>query len=104
MNGARVHSLGTVLAALAATAAIGSALIGARREKAAARRLREALGARYRRRPRWRPPAGSYARLRGWGPPVAAGLGAATLIGGVPSPRCTTHTCAAAVEHSAATR
>ncbi|SFF71425.1 Type II secretion system (T2SS), protein F [Actinacidiphila alni] len=83
MNGARVHSLGTVLAALAAAAAIGSALIGARREKAAARRLRDALRARHRRRPRWRPPAGSGTRLRDWGPPVAAGLGAATLIGGV---------------------
>ncbi|MFJ5612953.1 type II secretion system F family protein [Streptomyces sp. NPDC093221] len=87
MTAGSVHSLGTALVVLAlvaaAVAAVGGALAEARREKAATRRLRVALGTG---RPR-RSPRRALRRLRGplrdWGPPVAAGLGAATLISGV---------------------
>lgn len=87
MNGGSVHSLGTALVVLAAVAAaaviVGGALAEVRREKAAARRLRAALGTRRRRSSPTRVLRWLRAPLWDWGPPVTAGLGAATLIGGV---------------------
>lgn len=83
MSGEVVHSLGIILSVLAAAACAAGGVIGARRERAAGRRLRALLGT----PPEasglpvlpWRPQV-----LRPWLPVAGAGLGVAVLLGGVP--------------------